>query len=333
MPALVSTTATRWTRFGHDRLYVSARDGARVGWVDLHTGATHPSSPEWALVLAACFSEWVGSTSWHPSHPLAHDSGGHVQQVPAAGSAARPGPVYGPVTHRATTHAASPPPAPTAAHQDEPDRAPWWDLATTPPGAAARSKALELARAAPRRTFISRLLGKRTEERAWRIGADGEELVAAALHRLRRRDPRWRLLHAVPVGVAGSDIDHVVIGPGGVFTLNAKHHPRAQVWVGGDTLMVNGKRHPYVRNSRHEAARAARLLARALGAPTAVQGVVVPVRSRRLVVKAAPHDVAVVPAERLTRWLLERPHVLDEHTLWVVSEVARRSTTWQPPRS
>ncbi|MDP9431276.1 MAG: NERD domain-containing protein [Actinomycetota bacterium] len=50
----------------------------------------------------------------------------------------------------------------------------------------------------------------KTDERAWRIGADGEKAVAARLAEL---GDRWRVLHAVPVGERGSDIDHVVIGP------------------------------------------------------------------------------------------------------------------------
>ena len=100
-----------------------------------------------------------------------------------------------------------------------------------------------------------------TDERAWRIGADGEEKVGSQLAKVARRDPRWRVLHAIPVGVRGSDIDHLVIGPGGVFAVNAKHHPGAKVWVGGITVTVDGFRQPYVRNSRYEANRAAKLLA------------------------------------------------------------------------
>lgn len=41
--------------------------------------------------------------------------------------------------------------------------------------------------------------------------------------------------------------------------------------------MIIGQRQPYIRNSRHEAGRAARLLTAACGFPVAVTGVVVPV--------------------------------------------------------
>jgi hypothetical protein len=204
----------------------------------------------------------------------------------------------------------------------------WRDLADNSPGAAARAQAERLKEAAPFRTAVARLLGVRTDERAWRIGADGEERVAAKLDKACQKDPRWRSLHAIPVGERGSDIDHLVIGPGGVFTINAKHHPRAKIWVGGDTFLVNGQRHPYIRNSRHEASRATRLLA-AAGAPEVlVRGVIVPVRAEKVTIKTAPDDVDVVARFELARWLLQCPPTLEAPILADIFEVARRSTTW-----
>ena len=43
------------------------------------------------------------------------------------------------------------------------------------------------------------------------IGADGEEKVATQLAKAAKKDPRWRFLHAIPVGDRGSDIDHVIV--------------------------------------------------------------------------------------------------------------------------
>jgi hypothetical protein len=185
-----------------------------------------------------------------------------------------------------------------------------------------------LKEAAPVRTFVARLLGVHTDERAWRIGADGEEKVAAQLEKLARKDPRWCFLHAIPVGERGSDIDHLVIGPGGVFTLNAKHHPGGKVWVSGNTLMVNGQRHPYIRNARFEAQRAARLLTAGCGFPVLVSGVVVPVGADDITVKHAPADVHVVNRMRLAGWLRDRPPMLPSARMDAIFEVARRSTTW-----
>jgi hypothetical protein len=158
-------------------------------------------------------------------------------------------------------------------------------------------------------------MGVHTAERAWRLGAEGEELVGAQLARLTARDPRWRVLHAVPVGDKGADIDHLVIGPAGVFTLNSKHHPGARIWVAGGSFRVNGVPQPYVRNSRHEAVRAGRLLSAACGFAVPVTGLVVPVNAHREVVKREPGDVHVIAWRRLRRWLRRRDECLDEATL------------------
>jgi hypothetical protein len=169
-----------------------------------------------------------------------------------------------------------------------------------------------------------------TEERAWRIGADGEEKVAAQLAKLARKDARWQFLHAIPVGEYGSDIDHFVVGPGGVFSLNVKHHPGGQVWVGGNTLMINGQRQPYIRNSRHEAQRATKLLTAACEFPVFVTGLVVPVGADAITIKTPPADVHVVNRMRLTHWLRAQPTVLPDAQIEAIFDAARRSTTWQP---
>lgn len=220
-------------------------------------------------------------------------------------------------------------PTPSEVPDDSQPADDWDDLTDHRPGALARKQALALKEAAPVKTFLARALGVHTDERAWRVGADGEEMVAAQLRRLAKKDALWRFLNAIPVGEKGSDIDHLVIGPGGVFTLNAKHHPRARVWVRGDTFMVNGKRLPYIRNSRHEAKRASHLLTDACGFPVQVGGVVVPVGADNLSVKDPPPDVAIVNRMQLRRWLCHQPPVLALGQVDAIFDAARRSITWR----
>jgi hypothetical protein len=157
---------------------------------------------------------------------------------------------------------------------------------------------------------LGRILDVHTDERAWRVGAEGEELVGRELAATTRRDPRWQFLHSIPIGTRGSDIDHIAIGPGGVFTINTKHHPGARLWVGGGTFIVNGQRQPYVRNARYEAQRVSRLLSTALGAPLTVAGMIVPVRCRALVVKTPPLGVLVIRHRDLRRWSSTSPGIL-----------------------
>ena len=203
---------------------------------------------------------------------------------------------------------------------------PWHDLALNEPGQGARSQAIELRAAAPVRTFVARLVGVHTDERAWRIGADGEESVARELGKL---GDAWRTLHSVPVGRNGADIDHVLIGPGGVFTINAKNHPGARVWVGGDTVMIGQSRVPYVRNARFEAERASRLLSAAVGQRVHVMGVVALICDD-LTIKRPPPDVQVIGRRHLRKWLAGLGASLSRDEVDTVFDGARRSTTWQP---
>jgi hypothetical protein len=105
---------------------------------------------------------------------------------------------------------------------------------------------LALQQDVPSRSPVARALGVSPldEERtAWYRGALGEATVGRLLEKL---PEGWTVLHAVPVGKGDSDIDQVVIGPGGVFTINTKNHAGQKVWVAGRTLLVSG--HPVRRS-------------------------------------------------------------------------------------
>ena len=112
---------------------------------------------------------------------------------------------------------------------------------------SARKRAVELRREAPIKSVLARLLGSPREERDWVVGADGEDEVA---WRLRKFGDGWHVIHSVPAGEKGADIDHVVIGPAGVFTLNTKNHSKHRVPVTQGGVYVNGERTDYFRNSR-----------------------------------------------------------------------------------
>ncbi|HEX8092263.1 nuclease-related domain-containing protein, partial [Jatrophihabitans sp.] len=227
---------TRWVRYGHDRLYVKAADGTELGYRDNKSGVNHVvAGADGEAFQAALAAYWAGGGKPAPETAMA----------PAVPRMPRPVP------------GTLPPVVPVAPETLLPPEKPWTDLSLARPGAAARDRALAKRGEAPVKSLFARVLGVHTEERAWRIGADGEELVAAQLQRL---GPAWKTLHAVPVGDHGSDIDHVIVGPGGVYTINTKNHPDASVWAGGNTVMVNGAKTMYVRNSRFEARRAADLL-------------------------------------------------------------------------
>jgi hypothetical protein len=159
----------------------------------------------------------------------------------------------------------------------------------------------------------------------WYKGALGEIAVGRLLERL---GPEWTVLHAVPVGTGASDIDHVLIGPPGVFTLNTKNHTDQAVWVARRTLMVAGKKQRHLYNAEYEAARAAKLLGRAVNGDVKVTGVVVVVSPKSMTIKEKPSSVVVVTDRQLLRWLSSLPVVLTPRQIAVVAAVSARPGTW-----
>jgi len=180
----------------------------------------------------------------------------------------------------------------------------------------------------PPRGFMRRLFGVdplSRETKSWYRGALGELEVARVLAGL---GPEYTVLHAVPVGAGTSDIDHIVIGPTGVFTVNTKNHSGKKVWVAGRTLMVSGARQPHIRNSVFEAKRAAKLLSQATGQPVAVTPLIVVVDPAELNVKEKPDGVEVLSSRGLLRWFSRRPRLLSAGEAQGIAAAASRPGLW-----
>lgn len=202
------------------------------------------------------------------------------------------------------------------------------DLALRRAGEGALRVANEMRTAARQRSWLRRLLALTSiEEKSWRVGAEGERLVGAQLAHLVRLYPDWRVLHGVPMGPGGSDIDHVVIGPAGVFTITTRHHPQARVQVKGDVVLVNSQRVSYVRTSRFEAACASRLLSAAVGFPVHARALAVTVGAD-LVVAGQPEGLTFCERRRLVDLLRKAPTVLSPSQVKQLYAVARHPDTW-----
>lgn len=196
------------------------------------------------------------------------------------------------------------------------------------PGQAVIEELLALQSKERPRSAFQRIFGVSplsSESQTWYRGALGEVAVGRILKNL---GPEWLVLHAVPVGTGSSDIDHVLIGPAGIFTINTKNHSGQPVWVAGRTLMVAGRKTRHLYNAAHEAARAAKLLTAGAGFPVKVSAVVVIVEPKSLTIKARPDQVAVVTAAQLLGWLRGFNPVLSPVELARISSVAVQPGTW-----
>lgn len=161
---------------------------------------------------------------------------------------------------------------------------------------------------------------------AWYRGAQGEMAVGRMLETL---PEDWTVFHALPVGTRESDIDHLVVGPGGVFTINTKHHRGKPIWVANRTLMVSGQRQPHIRNAEHEAARVTKLVHARLGLTGRVLPVVAIHGAASILIKERPDLVTVLDARRLRAWLLKRPAQFGPDDLTRIVALVDDPGTWR----
>jgi len=168
----------------------------------------------------------------------------------------------------------------------------------TDPGAnsAAREHALALLAASPVYTRVARLLG---------LDATGP-LTAARTEiglRLGHLPAGWHVLDGA--GDA-TGLDHLIVGPAGVFAVAVQHFPDAEVIVDGDRLNVNGRNQRGIREVRRRVARLERSLSGAKVRPVvAVSGA-----QRGFAVKRQPRAVTVVNRRTITPFLHAQPATL-----------------------
>jgi hypothetical protein len=154
---------------------------------------------------------------------------------------------------------------------------------------------------------------------AWRRGAVGERRTARRLAALERHG--WAVLHDLAVPRSQANIDHLVIGPGGVFVVDSKQYrgrlaldPSGGLWHGRFPLA------PAVRAVSFEADQAAQVL-------TDPDVVVVPVMAVHGTQvpwgKVVMEGVPVVPARRLPSMLRQLPAVLGPERVASLADQAR----------
>ena len=283
--------ASPWKRWGKNRTYLNGADETRLGYFDHQTG-------ELTVEVDAARAELE---AW-----VARDTPEAVA-VEAEKSVVEAAPPIEAVTLAKVSprHALVPAPAPTPSPLTSRYRV---------PGALALAKAATLPA---------------EQAESWLMGAAGEQAVAATLDGL---PVAWSALHSIPLGDPDSptgDLDHLVIGPGGVFVINAKHHPGQAVLVKGDMVMVARHAQPYVAGARRDAMTVAVRLSAAVGTPITVTPAVVFVGADEVVIKFPPRDTMITTRGQLLDALTRRRVALDAPTLTAIVEVAQRPGTWR----
>jgi nuclease-like protein len=154
---------------------------------------------------------------------------------------------------------------------------------------------------------------------AWRRGAAGERRTARLLAPLERYG--WAVLHDLAIPGSRANLDHLVIGPGGVFVIDSKQYrgrlqldPSGRLWHGRHPLAAT------LRAAQFEADQAAQILPDpgvAVVPIVAVHGAQVP--WGKVVVDGVP----VVAARRLPSMLRELPAVLGPERVAALADQTR----------
>ncbi len=193
-------------------------------------------------------------------------------------------------------------------------------------GGSAPENARSPRAAEPIRTVLARFLGVHTDERAWRRRAGGERVTGWWLGRL---PAGWHVLHDIPVGGAGANIDHLVIGPSGIFTITTKNLT-GKLWVGPKSILHNRRRTDFLPKASAEARLASQLLSTAVGRPVEVRGVLA-ILADDWTIKQRPADVHVAAPRGARDWILKQPASLRPHEVIELAGAASRPGTWRVP--
>ncbi len=161
-------------------------------------------------------------------------------------------------------------------------------------------------------------------------GALGELLVGDVLENL---GGTWDVLHDIPLGDIDQTervLDHLVIGPAGVFAVHVTNHTDRDVVIGADRLIVGGEELDDIQHAKAEADAASRLLGAASGSPVQVRPLLVVVNPRRLSVRVAASAVRVIPSSQVERFLSRAPRTLSGDEVARISDLADLAATWPP---
>ncbi|MFE2141904.1 nuclease-related domain-containing protein [Streptomyces sp. NPDC059456] len=296
-------TVHPWKKHGKDRLYVNLPDGTAVAWADRATKTVTVRIRTYQDEALALLRRHLGDGLTISPTPAPTR-----EPRPPAPSRQQGQPRHGTPGHRPERPASLPPLTPSE------------DLARNRPGSRVVGMIAERGPSTVQR-LKAKLLRQPSDWDSWYAGLEGERRVGRELERLAPFG--WRVLHGIEKG-NGGDIDHLLIGPGGVFSINTKNHRGSSVWIGDSMAKVNGgPPRPYAAASQAEADFVRRVLGRYCAFEVPVEPVLVFVGITSLNRAATQYAVRIYQerevaalgplAGKLTAEQVERVHAVARH--------------------
>ncbi|THG33341.1 NERD domain-containing protein [Naasia lichenicola] len=141
----------------------------------------------------------------------------------------------------------------------------------------------------------------------WYNSALGEVEVGEELAKL---PEGWFYFHALPIGLKSPDIDHVVVGPGGVFVITSRRHRGRKITVDRSDVLVNREVSQHVSRAVADSLRLEKMLAFNGFTGFAVRPVIAVVEAREITYKEHPTRFDLRDGHSLASWLRKRPELL-----------------------
>lgn len=356
----------RRTRLGRgDRIVVTSPYGSRLGTYDLETGEVSDVAPSFRATFVAELDDWLDAHGMDRFPGFPADDGESPNRRQRLTDTLRfPRPNGGGRTRSAAPARRQDPTA--ALEAGTPTPASGWSAdsadgfradAFTDTGRRSTQDEPEqldavedLARHGPdyglvRAASRARASGLRQRDTELRLQADGRHAVADALRREVEapvanrlgRGGRWRMLHGIDMTVGGDTvtIDHLVIGPPGVFVVEVRHQPGAKIHASATGIDVVGV-HDDLARIRTVAEEVHDRLAEAIALAAGFDEVldpppvtpVVAVVGATIVSQSRPRGIIIARAGDLARALRSRGDRLSAAAVEETYAVARRADTW-----
>ena len=163
---------------------------------------------------------------------------------------------------------------------------------------------------------------------AWLRAAQAEMVVGDILARL---PEGYSVHHSLPIRNTAFWIDHLVVGPGGIYALSSRTRWDRDLTGSVRTIRVGNHIVPYLRDARFESTQITQLLAGAMPATAVVKPMIVLVNPHKIRLNRKPDVVTVIDSPRLRRWLVGRPRQFSAEEQATLTGVIDDAATWHTP--
>lgn len=141
--------------------------------------------------------------------------------------------------------------------------------------------------------------------------------------------PGWTVIHSIPLDERDAGLDHLVVGPPGVFVLTTRAYPQAEVEIAGPSFLVDGEPGVSMPGMQKLARRTSEFLSEAAGRYVLVTAAVVVVGAAAISTGRLSPVVPVLPAGRIRPWLLSQHRAMADSAVAELVRLAEDPDTWR----